>query len=236
LGVALFLLVQLNWVGIFYAFTLGAHYVLSCLVRGQVQWKVLAALALPSLLSLTLNFYVMISGFRHNLAVAAAGESPETVVYDESDTPWELMKTLYRWRASEGERRSFSWPAWLKSNLHYANKNFTAPVLVFVSVYLLYLLGAHLYILDRRVFGPLETGSPFRPITVPRAFRHLWFFLLPGLLFLFAFKGLCPGHHLAALAAGAKVGNNLPGQVLIEYQVLNAGVRVASSGPKASFQ
>jgi 4-amino-4-deoxy-L-arabinose transferase-like glycosyltransferase len=56
LAVALFLLVQYNWVGIFYAFVISLHYVLTCRRRRQVGWTILLTLALPSLMSLTGNW------------------------------------------------------------------------------------------------------------------------------------------------------------------------------------
>jgi len=80
LAVALFVIVQVNWAGVFYAFVIGAHYVVRCLMRRQVRWKVMTALALPSLLSLGVSFSMMAWGFRNNIAVAAAARAPADYV------------------------------------------------------------------------------------------------------------------------------------------------------------
>jgi len=76
LAVALFVLVQVNWVGVFYAFVIGVHYVVRCLMRRQVRWKVMTALALPSLLSLALIFSMMVWGLSNNIAVDYTGVCP----------------------------------------------------------------------------------------------------------------------------------------------------------------
>ena len=55
----LFVIVQVNWAGVFYAFVIGVHYVVHCLMRRQVRWKLMTALALPSLLSLGMSFSMM---------------------------------------------------------------------------------------------------------------------------------------------------------------------------------
>jgi hypothetical protein len=49
-------------VGVFYAFVIGVHYAVRCLMRRQVRWKVMTALALPSVLSLALSFSMMAWG------------------------------------------------------------------------------------------------------------------------------------------------------------------------------
>jgi len=205
LAVALFVIVQVNWVGVFYAFVIGVHYVVRCLIRQQVRWKVMTALALPSLLSLALSISMMAWGFRNNIAVEAATRPPAEVKIDrgklmpplvykvgpqEKDTAWGMMKTLYQWRSREGELASFSWRAWVGQNLVFAYTNFTAPILLCLAGYLLYLLIAHLYILDRQVINPPGVDSAKKPIKIPYSFTHMWFFLLPALLFLFTFKGL----------------------------------------------
>jgi hypothetical protein len=55
LAIALFVMIQLSWVGVFYALALGLHYVVTCLARRWVQWPVLAVLALVPLLSTSLG-------------------------------------------------------------------------------------------------------------------------------------------------------------------------------------
>ena len=141
----------------------------------------------------------------NNIAVEAATKPPMEVKFDrgrlmpplvykvgprEKDTAWGMMKTLYQWRSREGEVGSFSWRAWAGQNLVFAYTNFTAPILLCHAGYMLYLLIAHLHILDRKVLSPQGTDSARKPIQVRYNFTHMWFYLLPAVLFLFTFKGL----------------------------------------------
>jgi hypothetical protein len=183
LAAALFLVVQLNWIGIFYAFTIGLHYALTCWTRRQVQWKVLATLALPSLLSLGLNFYIMVWGMQHNITLESPSKDSKLFASSKQDTPWKLTTTLLR-RAGRPERRSFSWTAWAKQNLEYAQANFTSPLLVFLGVYLLSLLAAPVPTVRRRFTIPAGAFVPTAPARVACPFHYLWFYSLPGLLFL----------------------------------------------------
>jgi 4-amino-4-deoxy-L-arabinose transferase-like glycosyltransferase len=194
LAIALFLVVQFNWVGIFYAFVMGLHSVLTCWRQRRVQWKVLATLALPSLLSLGLNFYIMIWGMQHNIGVESP--SPDSVLFASSkqDTPWARMAALFQQPARTGKHGSSRWTDWGQQNLEYAQANFTAPVLVFLAAYLLYLLIARLHVLEHRLVAPVQATAQAGLSEVPYRFQHFWFYLLPGLLFLFTFKGLVWRH------------------------------------------
>ena len=98
-----------------------------------------------------LNFYVMASGYRSNIQAEAAAKSPAELARSQTDTAWGLMKTLFQWRAREGERGSFAWRAWLAKNKEYALTNFTAPVLCLLIAYLLYWLVAHIIVLTRKM-------------------------------------------------------------------------------------
>lgn len=189
LGIALFLIVQLNWAGIFYALMIGLHYVFSCVIRKQLQWKILAVLIVASLSSLALNLQFITHGLRHNLMVEAPYSGPEAPASGSADSAWGRMKSLYEWHASDGERSSFPWSVWLGRNLQHAKTNFTAPVLVFCGVYLLYLLAAHAYVLVLRLVGRREERADGGFLKVPGTFAHLWFFLAPGLMFLLVFRG-----------------------------------------------
>lgn len=206
LGIALFLLVQWNWVGIFYAFVIGMHFVVSALVQRRGAWQVFGVVALASTLGLSVNFFFMIEGFRNNIAVeTAAKESPAgmklnrgkgvapLVVNFEAprdETVWTMMKTLYRQEAGESELRSFSWVAWMKKNLEFAATNFSFPVLLLLVAYLLYLMAARFCVLYQKAVGPFKGDALRSLFGTQRPFAHMWFFLFPGLLFLFTFKGL----------------------------------------------
>jgi 4-amino-4-deoxy-L-arabinose transferase-like glycosyltransferase len=189
LAAALLLLVQMHWVGIFYALALGLHYVLTCWRQRQVRWKILTVLALPSLLGLGLNFHVVSWGLQHNIALKSP--SPDSTLFKEGeqDTPWKLMATLFGWPTRSGERSSFSWGDWQLRNLEFAQTNFTAPVLVFLAGYLFCLVIAPAYGLKRRLGAPRGAVAQTGPIKVAYPFRHIWFYLLPGLLFLLTFRG-----------------------------------------------
>jgi 4-amino-4-deoxy-L-arabinose transferase-like glycosyltransferase len=211
LAIALFLIVQFNWIGIFYAFVMCLHYVLTRWKRRLVQWKVLATLALPSLLSLSLNSYVMLWGLQHNVAVNSP--SPDSTLFEqnEQDTPWKLIAALFGWQTPSGERCSFSWGDWELQNLEYAQSNFTLPVLVFLTGYLFYLVIAPVHALKRRLAAPVGAVAQVEPAKVAYPFRHAWFYLLPGLLFLFTFKGPAWQHPYwqAPLALFAAIGSAL---------------------------
>ena len=210
LAVALFLVVQLSWVGVFYAFAIGLHYVVSCLIRWKLQAGILAVLVLAPFMSLALNFYVMACGFRSNIQVEAATKSPVELKSERADTAWGLIKVLFKWRVREGERPSFSWRAWLARNAEYAKTNFTVPVLFLLTAYLIYWLIAHIIAL-LRIFN-IQVKSPVWPVRIPRPFNCIWFFLLPGLLFLLTFKGLIWRHQywqrplVVFVAVGAALG------------------------------
>ena len=57
-------------------------------------------------------------------------------------------------------------------NLVYAYTNFTAPILLCLAGYLLYLLIAHLHIVDRKVLSPRSADSAKKPIKIPYNFTH----------------------------------------------------------------
>lgn len=210
LGVALFLLVQYNWVGIFYAFTIGLHYAWNCWRTRYVRWNILTTLALPSLLSLALNSGVMIWGMQHNIMVESP--SKDSVLFTKSapDTPWTLMSSLCQWRTRTDERGSFSWIAWAKQNLEHAETNFTAALL-FLGAYLLYLLLARVRSLRRWLMMPAETTGPEGSTEATCPFRYMWFYLLPGLFFMFTFKGLMWRHQYwqSPLALFVAIGSAL---------------------------
>lgn len=204
LAVALFLLIQLSWVGVFYALAIGLHYLVVGLVRRRIRWGVLALLALSAMVSTAINLHVMAAGCRHNVQVQAATHGPAQLVFDRmgvlppkivkvneepKDSVWDICESLWQWETGEGKKGSFAWNAWLSRNLRHAGENFTPSALVFLIVYLVYFVLAHIVVLGRRIVAPKASdGQGIGPI--PRSFLHMWFFLLPGLLFLLVFRGL----------------------------------------------
>ena len=197
LAIALFLMIQLNWIGVFYAFVIGLHYVICSLFQRKIYWKLLAVLVLVPLMSLILNFYVMISGFHNNILVESAQTATSEFDSNQQNkqTVWGQIKTLYKWRSNEGERESFKWKAWLAQNTTFALSNFTIPILVLLIGYLFYLFIVCIPVLlinFKKLFKNLIYGDilSYIPLKIPRSFKYMWFFLLPGLLFLFTFKGL----------------------------------------------
>lgn len=187
LAVALFLTIQLAWAGVFYAFTIGLHYVVRSLIRWKVSWSVLTVITVSSLLSIFLSFYVMLSGTKHNMEVEAATASAEVQrVNEQPKTALGLVKTLYKWRASEGEMETFVWKDWLKTNAKFAVTNFTVPMLVLLGAYFIYLPIAFFVFFTRAISKGIFDYTEY----IPRFYRYMWFFLLPGLLFFFTLKGL----------------------------------------------
>lgn len=184
LAAALFLIVQMSWVGVFYAVVLGLHYMLLCLARRCVAGRLLGALFVPSFLSLVVNFGMMAWGNHSNIKAEAATSAEAGVGLPT--TALGRMKALYLWRARSTEQPSFPWMAWLGRNVHFARTNFTTPVLLLLGGYLLYLV----ILSDPQASGWWRGNDPNGSQAVHRPFVHVWFFLLPALLFLFTFKGL----------------------------------------------
>ncbi len=227
LALALFLMIQWSWVGPAYVFALGIQFVAMCVTQRRIQWRVLTAIGLGSVLSLGLSLYMMLSGFQNNMAVEAANKPPLEIRHDvkgitwrktmtfgpeSQDTAWGLLKALYQWRAKEGERGSFEWNAWTARNLEFASTNFTPAVLLLVGAYLVYLVVVPLVLLCRRLLAAMGALPPAGWTGISHPFTHFWFFFLSGVSFLLAFRGLMWVHQywqspLAPLMAiGAALG------------------------------
>ena len=98
LAVALLLMIQLGWSGVFPAFVIGAHYVICSLIRRRIQWKVLTVVAVASLSSLALNGYVMLTGMMANMQAEAAARGVVERKEGQLEAAWGLVKTLaYIW-------------------------------------------------------------------------------------------------------------------------------------------
>jgi hypothetical protein len=159
LAILLFLALQFNWEGFFYALAIGVHYVFRCIHRRQFPEKALLAvlIAVP-LSSLVLNF-----------AVLAAGHGWD----------WEKVWALYQWRAAKGEMPKFVWGLWFAKMGEFAVTNFTLPVLIAAVAYLIF---GHLFVLT----ADTTKGTPATPA---RRFPQFWLFLMPALFQLFILKG-----------------------------------------------
>lgn len=119
LAIALFLAIQFDWVGFFFAMGIGVHYVLTCLVKKKFpQWNLLIILSIAPLSSMLLNFIVMAGGYG-----------------------WDITKItdLYKWRSAKGEMQqmqSFGWNAWFAKMWEFASTNFSVPAILAALSYL----------------------------------------------------------------------------------------------------
>ena len=159
LAISLFLALQFNWEGFFYAAAIGIHYVVRCIRRKQLPEKgLLAILILAPLASLVINFMVL-----------AAGHGWD----------WQKVYALYKWRAAKGEMAEFLWGPWFAKMWEFAVTNFTLPVLIIAIAYLT--LG-QLY-----VFAAPTTEK--QATQTQRRFPQFWLFLMPAIFQLFVLKG-----------------------------------------------
>ena len=116
LAVTLFLGIQFDWTGFFFAMGIGVHYVLVCLIkRKSPNWPLLIILAAAPACSLLLNFTVMAAGYN-----------------------WDVSKIteLYKWRSAKGEMPAFEWDKWFAKLWEFAKTNFTIPAIIAAIVYL----------------------------------------------------------------------------------------------------
>ncbi|MCK4628763.1 MAG: glycosyltransferase family 39 protein [Sedimentisphaerales bacterium] len=187
-AIALFLMVQLNWSGLFYAFTFGLHYVLRCVFRrGKLHPAVLVILIVMPLTSLAMNFAVMRAGY--------GGETQK--IFD-----------LYKWRATKDEGGNIQAGQWFSTLKKHSVSNFTWPVLVLLIGHCGYLLAGRVVLFFRgaspggrrpRRTGPrggtdgTSSTMPDKP-RLPRDFPQIWLFLLPGVILLIVFRGLVREH------------------------------------------
>lgn len=161
LAITLFLVVQFNWTGFFYAMAFGVHYVARCVFRKQLPNKtILAILVIAPLSSLALNFTIMAAG------------------YD-----WDIQKIvdLFIWRSSgtgKSNMQGFPWGAWFAKFWEFAGTNFSMPVLITTILYLTF--GQLLVFYSK--------DSLYWQTTVTRRFPQFWFFLMPGMFQLLILK------------------------------------------------
>jgi len=225
-AIALFLMVQLSWSGLFYAFTFGLHYVLRCVFRrDKLRPAVLVILIVMPLASLSLNFTVMWAGY--------GGDTQK--IFD-----------LYKWRATKDEGGDIQAGKWFNTLLKHSVSNFTWPVLILLIAHCGYLLAGRAVLFYRgaspggrkpRRTGPRDgtdgTSStmPDKP-RLPRDFPQIWLFLLPGVILLIVFRGLVREHQYwlrpfaVFVAIGAALGLMMIGDILrkIHRRAAVAGV------------
>jgi len=159
LAVSLFLALQLNWEGFFYALAIGVHYVFHCIHKKKLpQSSLLAILIIPPLTSLVINFMVL-----------AAGHGWD----------WQKVYELYKWRSAKGEMPWFEWGPWFAKMWEFARANFTLLALIITAVYLT--LG-QLYLFATPASVKKNTSSS-------RRFPQFWLFLMPAIFQLFILKG-----------------------------------------------
>jgi len=165
LAASLFLALQFNWEGFFYAMGIGVHYVTRCIRRKTFPEKtLLAILIVAPLSSLALNFLVMAAGYG-----------------------WDFSKitALYAWRAGKGEMAEFDWGKWFARFWEFAVMNFSLPVLIIAIAYLTF----------GQLFALTSPTSRKDSQFVTRLFPQFWLLFLPGFFQLSLLKGALWMHH-----------------------------------------
>ncbi|MBN1437153.1 MAG: hypothetical protein JW936_08760 [Sedimentisphaerales bacterium] len=168
LALCLFLMIQFDWTGVFYAFTIGLHFVFHTIfqyARAKTKpiWSLFAVIVFFPIAGMFVNFLVMLAG-----------------------NNWQIKKLieLYQWRSAAAEHESFSWSDWFIQFRNFTINDFTIIVSVITLIYIAYFIIAQIV---RFIKGP--TAKPW-----PRILRPWWFLLLPGVFFILAFKGLIWEH------------------------------------------
>jgi len=171
LGLALLLIGQLSWTGLFYAAAIGVHYVVRCICRRHwPRWAPFAVLVAAPLVSAAVAVGVMAWGF-----------------------DWDLDRIieLYKWRSAKGETAGFRWGAWFQRAGEFGVTNFTWPVLLLAAGYLAYFLLGTVFVLVRR----LRSRADKRPL--PLRYPVFLLLVLPGIFQLFVLKGFLWPHQFA---------------------------------------
>ena len=167
LAICLFACLQLSWLGFFYAFAIGSHYVLLCFFRKQKpDWSLLSILFFAPVLSMLLTFTIMAAGYN-----------------------WDISKIveLYKWRSAKGEMQqmqSFDWGAWFSKLGQFCVQNFTVPLLILSLAYLTF----------GQLFVFMQKDKNSQTLRRPRQFPQPWLFIFPSILFLAVFRGLVWRH------------------------------------------
>lgn len=169
LCVLLFLLIQHNWVGLFYAAAIGTHYVGHCLYKRQFpDRRLLLILIFTPLVSLIVDFLVLLApdGWNYHRLISLY-QSRSTVVVSVPG------RTATNWFLSQ----------WI-----YLKANFTLPVIVLVLGYIVSSLLVGIVLLYERSQGQSNRWKNTRP------FPYVWLFVMPGVLNVVVFTELFFDH------------------------------------------
>jgi 4-amino-4-deoxy-L-arabinose transferase-like glycosyltransferase len=164
LAVLLFVTVQIQWQGFFFALALGVHYASRCLRRREwPRRNLLAVLVILPMVGVVLNFLILAAGDNWNFG---------------------RLVELVEWRAGSGEREVHEWGPWFARLWEFALTNFTWGVLIIALAYLT--VGQLLLRL-----GASRGGRVANDV---RRFPQFWLFLMPGIFQLFLLKGVVWEH------------------------------------------
>jgi hypothetical protein len=162
LGATLFIMLQLYWVGLFYAAAIGTHYILWCFSRRRYPDRaLLLVLVLCPLSSFALDVGILLAG---------RGES------------WRSLVGLYTFRSHVSGTRGRDWNGWFAVQWKFLKSNFTLPVVLLLLVYPVFAL------IERR---RARKNPPNRATGEPAArggFHHAWLFVVPGVLNMVVFS------------------------------------------------
>ncbi len=161
LGLAFFVLPQLEWVGFFYVAAIGSHYLLRCFEKHQrPDRRLLATLVLSPLASAVVVFGVLLYG-------RSGG--------------FQGLLGLYEFRAQMANGSGRTSIGWFVKQWEMVQSNFTLPVVLIIGAYLAYRVVARI---RARRAGVESTDQPAKP---SRAFVHPWILVMPGILTMVVF-------------------------------------------------
>ncbi|MFC1694923.1 ArnT family glycosyltransferase [Pseudomonadota bacterium] len=169
LGVSLFLMVQLNWVGFMYAAAIGTHYVIWSLWKKRFpDIKLFLILLLTPLISLALVMTILIAA---------------------RDWNYQQMIDLFMWRSTPTDDAFRTLPAWWENFFLKLRTNFTLLVLVLAGAYFLEALIHFGWKRSVRIAGKSNTTSSdsIEENINARGFKFIWIFLVPGVLYVAVF-------------------------------------------------
>ncbi len=200
LAAGLFLALQVNWEGFFFALAIGVHYIFRCIRHRQFPDKaLLSILVIAPLSSLLLVFMIL-----------AAGRG------------WDFQRILelYKWRAGSGELQQHDWGKWFAQLWQYAVTNFSLPILITAIVYLTF-GQLFVFMADTK----RKTSAP-----VVRRFPQFCLFLMPAVFQLFLLKGCLWKHQtwerplIPLVSIAAALGIMLLADILTKIRPLLAKI------------
>ena len=190
LAICLFMALQFDWSGFFYAAGIGVHYVGRCAFGKEwPKGKLLAVLIAAPLLSLALDFVIMAYGYGWE---------------------WKKIYDLFMWRATTGEKKVYTYGNLWADFWRHARTNFSVAVLIAAGVGLAWQLV--------RTVWRWSAGKG--SAALGRGFPFLWVFLLPGVFQILTFKGALEQHQTWErplsffVAIGAALGVMLVGDLV----------------------